>query len=247
MIIVLIYSLYYTALVVLLLYASKKLKKQRSGYKPFISVIIAARNEENLIGRCLENLQKQTYDKSKFEVIVVNDRSQDRTPEIVLEFQKKHGIFRLINIKEVPLGTSPKKYSLSNGIEKARGQIIVTTDADSIVPVAWLERISNYIGEELTLVLGFVYIHPDSSLNNFLGTFDSLELFAFSTVSAFSTGLSFPISANSSNMAYSRKLFNTVNGYNSVKNIISGDDELLLDSVFKKRTAAIKFIFEREA
>ena len=92
-----------------------------------ISVVVAARNEEENIGNLLEALEKQTFPASQFEIIVVDDFSTDQTVENVKKFPRVH----LIQ-PNVSASVSSKKRAIEAGINKATGELIVITDADCL-------------------------------------------------------------------------------------------------------------------
>lgn len=95
---------------------------------PSVSVMIAARDEEDNIARCLESLLKQDY--PDFEIIVVDDRSTDRTAEIVQEFSHRDARVRLIRNSELPKGWTGKNHALHLAVKEARGEFYLFTDAD---------------------------------------------------------------------------------------------------------------------
>ncbi len=99
----------------------------------FISVIVPAYNEEKYIAGCLEALQKQDFPKDKFEILVVNNLSTDKTREIaesmgvaVFDFSQNKGV-------------GPVR---QEGVKKASGQILAFTDADTKPEAAWLKKVS---------------------------------------------------------------------------------------------------------
>ncbi len=104
-----------------------------------ISVINPARNEEENIGNLLTALQEQTYNKSLFEVIVVDDHSVDKTAVIVQQFPS----VRLLQLKEDNIN-SYKKKAIEMGIAIATGELIVTTDADCVPTKEWLQIIAQF-------------------------------------------------------------------------------------------------------
>lgn len=96
-----------------------------------ISIIVPAYNEEKNIGHCLKALVNQDFNKDKYEIILVNNNSTDRTKEIALSFKK------------VKIIDEPKQgyvHALIKGCEKAQGEIFVFTDADSITPKDWVSK-----------------------------------------------------------------------------------------------------------
>ena len=116
-----------------------------------ISVIIAAFNEEKLLGRCLTSLQKQSYPKKKYEIIVVDNGSKDKTFQIA----KEHHV-RVYPYTQLQ-GCGPSR---KFGISKANGSIIAITDADSVAPSDWLEKIDQALRDDGVVAIGGVAI-PD--------------------------------------------------------------------------------------
>ena len=110
-----------------------------------ISFIIPAYNEEDLLIPTINHLHKiLTNLKLPFEIIVVNDRSEDDTGFILNEYTRKNKLIRVLTISDCELGLSPKKNALSQGINMSTGNIIITTDADCHVPELWLKTMLSY-------------------------------------------------------------------------------------------------------
>jgi glycosyltransferase involved in cell wall biosynthesis len=120
---------------------------------PFVTILIAARNEERNISGLLKSLEVQSYPPSKFEVIIINDFSNDRT----VEFAKKSatGLYNFtILTPDFRPETGHKKHALAFGISNAQGSIILTTDADCIVGKEWIKTMVSYFDENTALVSG---------------------------------------------------------------------------------------------
>jgi len=98
-------------------------------HSPLISVIIPVRNEERNIHRCLQALLVQTY--SNYEIIVVDDRSTDETPQILSELAKGDAHLRVIHGADLPPGWAGKPYALVQGTAAAQGQWLCFMDADT--------------------------------------------------------------------------------------------------------------------
>lgn len=96
---------------------------------PFITVVVPARNEEGKIGRCLESLAKQNY--PNYEVIAVDDRSQDKTGDIIKDLAEKFPVIKYIRAKEAPPGWIGKCSALVQAVQHANGQWYLFTDADT--------------------------------------------------------------------------------------------------------------------
>src|SRR4030095_3541910 len=130
------------------------------GLNTTISIIVAARNEEENIGKLLSAIQEQTYPISLSQVIVVNDHSTDSTGEIVKKFK---GV-TLIDLTDSEIN-SYKKKAIQRGIEAASGKLIITTDADCLPPPKWLETIVTFYEEKKGLFIAApVMFETDSSI-----------------------------------------------------------------------------------
>ncbi|HOF17490.1 MAG TPA: glycosyltransferase family 2 protein [Phycisphaerae bacterium] len=95
---------------------------------PFVSVLVAAKDEEQNIETCVRTMLSQEY--PNFEVIVCNDRSADRTGEIVARIAAEDPRVRLVNITELPEGWCGKNNAMRQGARAARGEWICMIDAD---------------------------------------------------------------------------------------------------------------------
>lgn len=210
-------------------------KKSRSTKKPFVSVVVAARNEEDNIGKCLDGLARQTYPKELHEIIIVSDNSQDRTDEIIESYSKKFPNIRLLRVDGVPDGITPKKNAITNGIKNSKGEIIVTTDADCEVKPTWVETMVSYFTDEIGMVVGFSQFGKKGEKQSLLENFQALDFLSLMASAEGSSNLGIPLAASGQNLAYRREAFEQVGGYAKVGHRVSGDDVLLLQLV-KHRT-----------
>ena len=96
---------------------------------PFISVLIPARNEERSIKKCAESLLKQDY--PRFEVLVLDDNSEDRTFEILKELESKYSNLRIIKGKPLEEGWTGKNFACHQLYKESKGEYILFTDADT--------------------------------------------------------------------------------------------------------------------
>ena len=138
-------SFLYFLFIILLAAGLLSLKKHQSTSLHSVSIIVPARNEEKRIEECLQHLLKQNH--PDYEIIVINDRSEDKTRNIIKTYSDSYDNVHLIDIKEVPCGFSPKKFAITKGIETAKGEIILTTDADCRPPETWASAIASHFDE----------------------------------------------------------------------------------------------------
>ncbi len=223
----LLFSLFYILLTALLWRGLSRLHVPVSNtLKKKISVIIAARNEEKNILPLLSSLANQRYPKENFEIIVVNDRSTDGTAALVEQFRQQCGNLRMISIESNQTDMPNKKNALRAGIDAAQFDILAFTDADCIVPPAWLEEISRHYSEETGVVAGYSPYRYDK-------TFSVLryEEFRKSILAAASVGLRNAFLCTGRNFSYRKAVFKQLGGFEKIKQSISGDDDLFLQRV----------------
>lgn len=197
--------------------------------QPFVSVVVAARNEARRLPDLLADLSAQTY--SNFEVLVIDDRSTDRTAETVrAAAQRLPRRFTLLQQTAVPAGLSPKKMALQKGIEASRGEVILLTDADCRVRPTWVGRMAAHYAPDVAMVLGYseLQINEASSLFERVQAFEFLTLVA---VMAGSTKAGRPFGASGQNISFRRSAFDAVGGYQPIMHRIAGDDMLMLQLI----------------
>jgi cellulose synthase/poly-beta-1,6-N-acetylglucosamine synthase-like glycosyltransferase len=212
--------------------------------QPFISVVIAARNEEHHVFPLLQALACQSYPANRYEIIIVDDGSDDRTVSRVQEFSKAHPLPRIeiLQVTDRHLVTSPKKNAVNKGIGCASGEIILLTDADCVPPAGWIEGITRYFTATTGLVIGFSpYELPRlHSIQSYLFAIDSLSLAA---IAAGTCGLGIPATCNGRNLAYRKKVYDQVGGFTDIQQFVSGDDDLFLKLVKEKTDWHIRYAY----
>lgn len=210
--------------------------------KPFVSVVVAARNEENNIARLLTTLVNQTYPADQFQIIIANDGSTDRTISIVNQFINKWDNIKLLNVTGREKAISAKKNALSQAIEMAEGEIILSTDADCLVGRYWIESMVACFNDN-DMVVGFSRTKLTNwKKTDFIRKFEHFDFLAmlFAAAGAISLGKYF--SCSGQNIAYKKEAFNKVGGFKKIKHLISGDDVNLMQ-LFRKSGMKVSFAF----
>lgn len=221
-------SLIYFILILWLIQGLKKLKEPPDlKQKLTVSVIVAARNEEDNIEKCLVSLSSQDYPQKYYDVYIINDRSEDNTEHIISKFVSEHSNFHLINVKSVPPNMSPKKHALQMAIDASGGAIIISTDADCVPLNGWISGLVKYYNDDsVGFVAGYAPIkNSGKGLMDGLINLDSLSLAA---VSAGSIGNNYPLTCTGRNLSYRRSSFESIGGFDGLWKFMSGDDDLLL-------------------
>ncbi|MBD3226175.1 MAG: glycosyltransferase [Caldithrix sp.] len=230
-------SIYFIILILVILGLSLLRKKQCKEF-PFISVVIAARNEAERISKNLESLEQLDYPTNRYEIILVNDASGDNTAEIIDEYVQKHDNWKLISLQDKGSDWRGKKLALKTGIDQANGELIFTTDADCIVPKNWLRIMSCYFEKDTTMVLGHSPIQKGKGLLANILDFDNL----FSAiVGAASCKLGYPITSVGRNLAYRKEDYERVGGFQSIKRYKSGDDVHMTERFRRSKTGDIDY------
>ncbi|MDQ2751948.1 MAG: glycosyltransferase, partial [Bacteroidota bacterium] len=223
-------------------------KAELSAQYTHFSIIIPARNEEENIEACLQSIFQNNYPSNRFEVLVIDDFSSDRTVEQIKHLQKKHSNLRLFLLQDL-LGdnniNSYKKKAIELAIGKAAGDWIITTDADCVVPQQWLFLFNAYINQNkpvfIAAPVSFIQQHT------FVSRFQSLDFMSLQGITAASVAAGFHSMCNGANLAYEKSAFYKVNGFAGIDNIASGDDMLLMHKIAQQFPNGIGSLFHQNA
>jgi biofilm PGA synthesis N-glycosyltransferase PgaC len=213
--------------------------------KTFISVLLPVRNEENNIESCLRSVLNQTLSKNHYEIILIDDYSDDGTIQKAEKFNKENTNFYQKSLKQH--GIKPgKKNAISFGVTQAKGELIITVDADCIYDKEWLNRIlSFYQVEKPHMIICPVALKTEKGI---LNRFQELEFASLQASGAGAAILGFPFMCNGANLAFSKKVFQIVNGYAGNEDLPSGDDVFLLHKIIKQfGNKGVKYLKSKEA
>lgn len=193
-----------------------------------ISVVIPFKNEANRIKPLLVKLQDLDYPRENFEIIFVDDQSEDNTSEIINQFAGRN--FKILSLgqKEIP----GKKGALEYGIKKAKFDIIAITDADCEPEKDWLKSISKKISLGYDIVFGFSPLRKKEKFISKISSFENLRNYILYFASV---GLGVPYSATSRNFAFNKQAYYKINGYRNTLETLSGDDDLFIREAVKQK------------
>lgn len=241
-----VFSLFYAAIIFFLCKGWKALpinSPQVSAFSTTVSILIAARNEEENIGKTLQDILLQNYPKELIEVIVVDDHSSDGTAEVIRSYESE-GV-RLIQLRENEALNSYKKLAITQAVKKSCGELLVATDADCRMGVNWLSTIvSAYETSNPKLISAPVVYHKERNLFERLQTLEFLFLIG---LGAAGIGNRTPSTCNGANLAYRREVFDELDGFKGIDQVASGDDELFLHKVAERYPDEIMFCKSYEA
>jgi len=213
-----------------------------------ISVVIAARNEEANIKALIESLAIQNYPTELYEVIIIDDHSEDRTWHLASEYHEtlsQKSIRLQDQIKEGERLGSFKKKAIEVGISVASGKLIVTTDADCRFHPDWLRTIAAHYEEmNAKFIAAPVKLTGDFSL---LSIFQILDFLVLQGITGASVYKRFNSLCNGANLGYERNAFYEVKGFEGIDNIASGDDLLLMHKIFLKYPNEVFYLKSEKA
>ncbi|HRI19719.1 MAG TPA: glycosyltransferase [Panacibacter sp.] len=211
------------------------------------SIVIAARNEEKNIEKCVRSVIANNYPKNLFEIIVADDFSTDATAAIVKKMQEQFSNIRLIQLENIVDNklNSYKKKAIESAINESLFEWIVCTDADCIVPSNWLRLFDAYIQSNNCVFVAA----PVKFINNnsFISIFQCLDFISLQGITAASVSAGFHSMCNGANLAYSKEAFYKTGGFTSIDNIASGDDMLLMYKMEKSFPGGTGYLFNSSA
>ena len=214
------------------MFSLKRLSKERKNEinEVNISIVIAAKNEQENINLLVQHLKKINYPADKFEVIFVDDNSTDDTYSRIKEQINPLKNFYLFdgNTEEI----AGKRDALSLGINKSHFSYILITDADCRMERDWLKSYSNHFQNGYEILFGIAPFYMHTSLVNKLSCYENLR----SSILTFSlASLGMPYSAAARNFGFSKNVFESLGGYAKTIDTKSGDDDLLIREAVKKK------------
>lgn len=213
-----------------------------------VTVIIPARNEAQNIGPCLQSILDNDFPPELLEIIVIDDFSTDGTATIANNLLKDRNgcALRLEQYlsKDERLN-SYKKKALEIAIGEARGELIITTDADCTVPGHWLKKIVGlYEQEQAVFIAAPVSFSPGNArgAKDTLYYFQSLDFMTMQGITAASVKMNLGNMCNGANLAFSKAAFEQVGGYKGIDHIASGDDMLLMHKMQQQFPNRISYL-----
>jgi cellulose synthase/poly-beta-1,6-N-acetylglucosamine synthase-like glycosyltransferase len=212
------------------------------------TVIIPARNEAANIKACVDSIIAQDYPKDAFEIIVIDDFSEDDTAFIVQALSQQFSQVRLLQLidhcKEGET-LAYKKKAIEIAVSVAKGDWILTTDADCIVPKKWLLLYNAYIQQHQPCFVAapVMFIKTSGVLNQF----QVLDFLALQGITAAAVGAGKHSMSNGANLGFEKTAFIAVGGYQGVDHIASGDDMFLMHKMKQTLHKPVGYLFHPDA
>jgi cellulose synthase/poly-beta-1,6-N-acetylglucosamine synthase-like glycosyltransferase len=212
------------------------------------TVIIPARNEAANIKACVDSILAQEYPTDAFEIIVIDDFSEDETAFIVQAMSQQFPQVRLLQLKDhckEGETLAYKKKAIEIAVSEAKGDWILTTDADCIVPKKWLLLYNAYIHQYQPCFVAapVMFIKTTGILNQF----QVLDFLALQGITAAAVGAGKHSMSNGANLGFEKTAFIAVGGYQGVDHIVSGDDMFLMHKMKQTLHKPVGYLFHPDA
>lgn len=205
----------------------------------FISIIVPARNEAQNLKVLLDSVAVQNYPRHLFELLLVDDFSIDETAAIASSYDFVK-LLSMADFIEADSINSYKKKAIEIAVQRSKGELLLTTDADCFMGNNWLGTIAAYYeSTQAQLMVMPVMLTNDQQP---LGIFQLLDFMSLQGITGASVFKKMHSMCNGANMAYTRNAFETVNGFKGIDHIASGDDMLLMHKIAKRFPEEIHYI-----
>lgn len=212
------------------------------------SIVIPARNEAANIENCIAGILAQNYPSHLFELIVIDDFSEDETANIVGSLALQHNNVRLLRLQDFTKDENIiayKKRAIEIAIEKANHPWIVTTDADCSFTNNWLASYDAYIQEHNCVMIAAPVSYKNTG--SFLSVFQVLDFISLQGITAAAVGSGSHTLCNGANLCYSKEAFESVGKFSGIDHLPSGDDMLLMHKMKRSYPEKIGYLYAQDA
>jgi cellulose synthase/poly-beta-1,6-N-acetylglucosamine synthase-like glycosyltransferase len=232
---IIISSIYFLS-IAFLVFGFTKIKKFESitlKPKTKFTIIVPFRNEAENLPVLLDSLSKLNYPMELFEVILVDDDSEE-------VFSLQPSVFSVRVTKNIRVSNSPKKDAIVTAMNIVNTDWVITTDADCLVNTNWLLALDNYIQtHDVSMIAGAVTYDCG---NSFLHQFQQLDLASLQGATIGSFGIGKGFMCNGANLAYTKTLFQELNGFDGNNKVASGDDVFLLQKAVAQFPMKVRYL-----
>ncbi len=200
---------------------------------PFVSVLVAARDEQERLPDCLRALKAQSLASDRYEIIVADDHSTDGTPDVAASYD-----VRYVRVAKAEAG---KAAAIHAGVEAARGDVLVVTDADCRPPERWLKEMSHmFRNDDLGMVCGVTAVAGRSAVARIQAADWTLLL----TMAASFSAAGIPLTAMGNNMAFRREAYEAAGGYPALEPSVT-EDYALFREIGRRTPWSVRLLLER--
>lgn len=203
------------------------------------SVVIPFRNEAENLSDLLESVASLEYPNHLFEIIFVDDDSDDDSVDLIMRFlSNARNDIKVIKNKRT--SNAPKKDAITTAVNHSKNKWIITTDADCILPKYWLDSFDAFIQKTNAKCIAAAITYTNS--DSFLNQFQLLDILSLQGATIGGFGIKKPFLCNGANFGYEKALFQELNGFEGNTDMASGDDIFLLEKVTKTHPEQLHYL-----
>ena len=244
-VILIIFAFLYLIIALVTISGIAKKTAQHNKNTPFVSVILAAKDEEGNIQNCLNSLKNINYPPAKIEYLLVNDRSQDKTRFYMKQFSDQMDNVKILDIENLPNNRTGKINALIKGANAAQGEVLIFTDADCEVPGNWVKSFINHIDSDTGMLCGFLVLDKKNKTTPLWHYLQTIDWIYITSIGYGWTKLGRPLSIFGNNFAIKKDIYEECDGFESVKDHIT-EDYALMENVLARTNAKVNFILDPE-
>jgi len=217
--------------------------------KTKFSIIIPFRNEAENLSGLLQSLSKLNYQQILFEILFVDDASEDNSVEIINTFINQQQLestqIDIKILKNKRTSNSPKKEAITTAIHFSKHEWIITTDADCVVPKLWLKTLDLFIqtNKPKMIIAPVTY----TVNNSFFEHFQLLDFLSLQSATIAGFGIKNPFMCNGANLSYRKDFFTSLNGFVGNAKIASGDDIFLMEKALNNDFKKVMYLKSKNA
>jgi 1,2-diacylglycerol 3-beta-glucosyltransferase len=236
-------------------------RSPQHGELPRIGILVAARNEERNIGRCIEALLAQEYPPDRLSIYIADDQSTDRTAAIIENYQDRLHLktapalagaetdepappgpsLHLVRVSEPRGELRAKALAVHTAIEQSDEELLLMTDADCAPPPRWAQAMVEYFqNDRIGVITAGTEIDTASDQERLLARVQALDWRYLLTASSFLVEIGRPVTAMGNNMAFRRAAYDAVGGYPSLPFSVT-EDYLLFRRIVEETTYEPRF------
>ena len=215
------------------------LNKKVSG----VSVIVCVKNSENSVNNLINDLKSQIIDINH-EFIIVDDNSIDKTKQSILDNIQGYPIFKFTKSYFGNKNLSYKKRALDAGIKISKYEYLLFTDADCRLNNKWVASMMKNYENNFNYIIGCSIISEPKTFSSY---FQMIDYYMLMISSYASCNLGIPLACTGQNQSYEKKLYKSIDGFNSINTLIQGDDSIYLQLLRKQNRLNVTFSIDKNS
>ena len=187
---------------------------------PRVTILVAARNEEPNIARCLESLLAQDCPADRLQIVAVDDQSEDETGAIMHRIaDTAPECVTVVTTREESSPTRGKARAIAQGVDHAIGEIVLLTDADCVAPPTWARSVVEHFVDGVDAFGGFTVI----SAHDQFSAVQQLDWIHLQSLAAAGLAFNVPLGVIGNNFAFRGEAYDQVGGYRAVSFSVTED------------------------